>query len=106
MVNVSANEPRRAPSPGRSEGMISIRWPEKRKPYWARLEELVQRSSRGVAGLSHSELQELALLYRQPASDLAAAREDETSKQHATYLKQLIGSCHNMIYMENQHDIS
>src|SRR5207248_7925429 len=60
--------------------MISIRWLEKRKPYWARLEQLVQVSGRGVSALRHSELQELGLLYRQTASDLAAVREDAFSE--------------------------
>ncbi|MGB2623097.1 MAG: stage II sporulation protein M [Candidatus Acidiferrum sp.] len=78
--------------------MVSIRWLEKRKPYWARLEELVQKSGRGVTALSHSELQELGLLYRQTASDLAAVREDATSKQLAAYLNQLLGRGHNLIY--------
>jgi uncharacterized membrane protein SpoIIM required for sporulation len=79
--------------------MITIRWLEKRKPYWARLEQLVQQSSRGVAALSHEELKELGLLYRQTASDLAAAREDVSSKQLAIYLNQLLGRSHNLIYM-------
>src|SRR5258706_614702 len=86
--------------------MISIRWLEKRKPYWARLEELVQRSSRGVAALSHSELQELGLLYRQTASDLAAVREDATSRQLAAYLNQLLGRGHNLIYMGHKPKVS
>ncbi len=66
----------------------------------------MQRSRRGVAGLSHSELQELGLLYRQTASDLAAAREDATSKQLATYLNQLLGRGHNLIYMGHKPKIS
>ncbi|PYT78643.1 MAG: hypothetical protein DMG40_19340 [Acidobacteria bacterium] len=78
--------------------MISIRWLEKRKPYWARLEQLVQVSGRGVRALRHSELQELGLLYRQTASDLAAVREDASSKQLAVYLNQLLGRSHNLIY--------
>jgi uncharacterized membrane protein SpoIIM required for sporulation len=86
--------------------MISIRWLEKRKPYWARLEELVQRSSRGVAALSHTELQELGLLYRQTASDLAAVREDATSRQLGAYLNQLLGRGHNLIYMGHQPKVS
>lgn len=73
---------------------------ERRKPYWLRLEQLVQRAGRqGVASLQHSELQELGLLYRQTASDLAAVREDVTSGQLATYLNQLLGRAHNLIYM-------
>jgi uncharacterized membrane protein SpoIIM required for sporulation len=86
--------------------MISIRWLEKRKPYWARLEQLVQRSSRGVAALSHSELQELGLLYRQTASDLAAVREDATNRQLSAYLNQLLGRGHNLIYMGHRPKVS
>jgi uncharacterized membrane protein SpoIIM required for sporulation len=78
--------------------MISIRWLEKRKPYWARLEALVQKSGRSVGSLSHSELQELGLLYRQTASDLAAVREDASNKPLALYLNQLLGRGHNLIY--------
>jgi uncharacterized membrane protein SpoIIM required for sporulation len=86
--------------------MISIRWLEKRKPYWARLEGLVQRSGRGVTALSHSELQELGLLYRQTASDLATVREDAASKQLAAYLNELLGWCHNLIYSGQKQKVS
>lgn len=86
--------------------MVSTRWLEKRKPYWARLEELVQRSGRGVGALSHNELQELGLLYRQTASDLATVREDITSKQLAAYLNQLLGRSHNLIYMGRKPRVS
>ena len=86
--------------------MISNRWLEKRKPHWARLEALVQRSGSGVAALSHSELQELGLLYRQTASDLAAVREDPTSRQLSTYLNQLLARCHNLIYLGHKPKVS
>src|SRR5271156_3657996 len=87
--------------------MISTRWLEKRKPYWARLEELAKRSSRrGVRGLQHGELQELGLLYRQTASDLALVREDNTSNQLAAYLNSLLGRAHNLIYMGHRPKIS
>jgi uncharacterized membrane protein SpoIIM required for sporulation len=86
--------------------MISNRWLEKRKPYWARLEDLVQRSRRGVAALSHLELQELGLLYRQTASDLAAVREDATTTQLAAYLNQLLGRGHNLIYSGQKNKVS
>jgi uncharacterized membrane protein SpoIIM required for sporulation len=86
--------------------MISNRWLEKRKPHWARLESLVQRSGSGVASLSHSELQELGLLYRQTASDLAAVREDPTSRQLSTYLNQLLARCHNLIYLGHKPKVS
>jgi uncharacterized membrane protein SpoIIM required for sporulation len=80
--------------------VISTRWLEKRRPHWLRLEQLVALSGRGsIASLKSTELQELALLYRQSASDLASVREDPTSKQLAVYLNQLLGRAHNLIYM-------
>jgi uncharacterized membrane protein SpoIIM required for sporulation len=87
--------------------MISTRWLEKRKPYWARLEELAKRSSRrGLRGLQHAELQELGLLYRQTASDLAIVREDNTSNQLSAYLNSLLGRAHNLIYMGHRPKIN
>src|SRR5260370_38450652 len=60
--------------------MISTRWLEKRKPYWSKLEILLNQSAKnGLKSLSRSELQELSLLYRQTAADLAAIREDRGS---------------------------
>jgi len=80
--------------------VISTRWLEKRRPHWIRLEQLVAASGRrGVAGLASSELQELALLYRQIASDLSTVREDPTGTQMAIYLNHLLGRAHNLIYM-------
>lgn len=80
--------------------MISTHWLEKRQPYWRRLEALVEQSGRrGVGRLSRSELQELSLLYRQIASDLSTVREDPASRQISTYLNQLLGRAHNLIYM-------
>jgi uncharacterized membrane protein SpoIIM required for sporulation len=80
--------------------MISTRWLAKRKPHWQRLEQLVDRSGRGgVGALGHDELQELGLLYRQTASDLATVREDITSRPFTSYLNQLLSRAHNLIYM-------
>ena len=80
--------------------MISARWLEKRKPYWKRLEEIVQRSgSRGVSALSYHELQELGLLYRQAAADLSSVAKDAEDRRLAGYLNQLLASAHNIIYM-------
>jgi uncharacterized membrane protein SpoIIM required for sporulation len=87
--------------------MISTRWLEKRKTYWARLEQLVDRSNKGgISALDHRELQELGLLYRQTASDLATVREDVTSNQLSFYLNQLLGRAHNLIYMGHKQKIS
>lgn len=80
--------------------MISTRWLANRKLHWRRLEQLVDRSGRrGVAALDHDELQELGLLYRQTASDLATVREDITSRPFTSYLNQLLARAHNLIYM-------
>jgi uncharacterized membrane protein SpoIIM required for sporulation len=86
--------------------MISNRWLEKRKPYWERLEQLIASSSRDISALSHSELQELGLLYRQTASDLAAVRDDPTTRQLGSYLNQLLGRCHNLIYLGQKPKVS
>jgi uncharacterized membrane protein SpoIIM required for sporulation len=80
--------------------VISTRWLEKRRPHWNRLEQLVAASRRrSVTALTPAELQELALLYRQSASDLSTVREDPTSRQLAIYLNQLLARAHNLIYM-------
>lgn len=79
--------------------MVSIHWIEKRKAHWERLEQLVGRAKNGLGALNHAELQELGLLYRQTAADLAAALEDRSSAQLAVYLNQLLGRSHNLIYM-------
>ena len=79
--------------------MISTRWLEKRKPNWSRLEELLERTTnKGFNSLSRFELQELGLLYRQIAADLAALREDRGSVHFARYLNQLLARAHNTIY--------
>src|ERR1700721_1062153 len=79
--------------------MISTRWLDKRKPYWSRLEQLLEQGARrGLPSLGRSELQELGLLYRQTATDLAALREDRSSVHFARYLNQLLARAHNIIY--------
>jgi uncharacterized membrane protein SpoIIM required for sporulation len=79
--------------------LISTRWLEKRKPYWNRLQELLDRSLRlGFKSLTRSELRELSLLYRQIAADLGALREDRGSEHFARYLNQLLARAHNTIY--------
>ena len=79
--------------------MISTRWIEKRKPHWAKLETLLNQSqSSGLKSLSRSDLQELSLLYRQTAADLAAIREDRGSVHYARYVNQLLVRAHNTIY--------
>jgi uncharacterized membrane protein SpoIIM required for sporulation len=100
MVSLSPNSWGGKGGLGGNEPMISTRWLEKRKPYWSRLEQLISHSNRrDVSAFQHLELQELGLLYRQTASDLAVVREDVSSPQLASYLNQLLGRAHNLIYM-------
>lgn len=56
------------------------------------------RGRSGVSALTHPELRELALLYRQTAADLSAARDDAGNAQLAAYLNQLLGRAHNLVY--------
>lgn len=84
--------------------MISTSWIEKRKPYWKKLEALVSIGKAGVTSLSHGELQELSLLYRQTAADLAAVRQDPSSVHFARYLNQLMARAHNIIYSGHRAD--
>ena len=66
--------------------------------HWDRLEALLLRGRSGISGLTHKELREIALLYRQTAADLAAAREYAANAQLAAYLNQLLGRAHNLVY--------
>jgi uncharacterized membrane protein SpoIIM required for sporulation len=87
--------------------MPSARWLNKRRPFWERLTELISRSGRtGVRTLSHKELQELGLLYRQAASDLAAVREDPLEQGLARNLNQLLARAHNLLYAGRRRSAS
>ena len=79
--------------------VLSNRWIEKRKPYWERLTELTAAADKSrLRGLSRGELQELALLYRQAASDLSTLRQDRTSTAMAVQLNHLLARAHHIIY--------
>jgi uncharacterized membrane protein SpoIIM required for sporulation len=87
--------------------VLSTRWLQKRRPYWARVDELVTRSEKsGIRSLNHHELRELALLYRQAASDLSTVREDPSSQRLAKSLNELLGRAHNCIYMGQRRQAS
>lgn len=78
---------------------VSARWIETRQRYWDKLDKLVNACGhRGIAALTHDELRELALLYRQTAADLSVARDDPASAPLARYLNALLGRAHNLIY--------
>lgn len=59
---------------------------------------MLARGRDNVSALAHQELRELALLYRQTAADLSAAREGAANAQLAEYLNQLLGRAHNLVY--------
>jgi uncharacterized membrane protein SpoIIM required for sporulation len=78
--------------------MISNRWLATRKTHWKRLEHLLDSADPGLERLSGRQLEELGLLYRQTASDLATVVEDRTSAAYANYLNHLLARCHNFLY--------
>ena len=80
--------------------MISSQWIEKRKPHWRQLEKLLRQCREsGPGSLARAELQNLSLLYRQTASDLATVREDASAGEFARYLNQLLFHAHGVIYI-------
>jgi len=79
--------------------MITNRWIERRRPHWDRLSGLLASAdTHGLRSLQHSELQEIAFLYRQIASDLSALRQDGTAPTLVSYLNQLLARAHNFVY--------
>jgi uncharacterized membrane protein SpoIIM required for sporulation len=79
--------------------VLSNRWIQKRVPHWERLTSLVATADQTrLRGLSRSELQELALLYRQVASDLSTLRQDRTSAALAGQVNHLLARAHHIIY--------
>lgn len=79
--------------------ILSNQWVSKRKPYWERLTHLTASADgKRIASLSRGELRELALLYRQVASDLSTVRQDRTATPLAVQLNHLLGRAHHIIY--------
>ena len=79
--------------------MITNRWIDKRQPHWDRLNALLAAADAGgLRNLRHSELQEIAFLYRQIASDLSALRQDRSAPALTSYLNQLLARAHNFVY--------
>jgi uncharacterized membrane protein SpoIIM required for sporulation len=79
--------------------VLSNQWIEKRAPHWDRLTTLVAAADAShMRGLSRSELRELALLYRQVASDLSTLRQDTTSVALANRVNHLLARAHHIIY--------
>lgn len=79
--------------------MLSNSWINLRKDNWSRLETLArQAEAHGVASLTHDELRDFGLLYRQAASDLSATRADRGSRALEQYLNQVVGRAHHFVY--------
>jgi len=79
--------------------VLSNLWIQKRTPYWDRLSALVATADQSrLRGLSRSELREMALLYRQVASDLSTLRQDRTSAVLAGRVNHLLARAHHIIY--------
>lgn len=79
--------------------ILSNQWIAKRRPHWDRLAFLLTRSDQnGLGSLSRSELQEMALLYRQVAADLSVLRRDETARTYSDNVNQLLARAHHIIY--------
>jgi len=79
--------------------ILSNQWIAKRRPHWDRLAFLLTRSDQqGVGALSRSELQEVALLYRQVAGDLSVLRRDETARTYTDHVNMLLARAHHIIY--------
>lgn len=79
--------------------ILSNQWLLKRRPHWDRLAVLLAQADAGGLGqLSRSELEEIALLYRQVAADLSVLRQDSTARTYAMHVNQLLARAHHIIY--------
>jgi uncharacterized membrane protein SpoIIM required for sporulation len=87
--------------------ILSNQWINKRRPHWDRLALLLARSDQsGLGQLSRTELQELALLYRQVAADLSVLRRDETARTYTEHVNQLLARAHHIIYSGRKTNIA
>lgn len=79
--------------------VLSNSWIRKRRPHWERLASLLAQVDRdGLNRMSRSELEELALLYRQSAADLSVLRRDATAQSYSSHVNQLLARAHHIIY--------
>jgi uncharacterized membrane protein SpoIIM required for sporulation len=79
--------------------ILSNQWIAKRRLHWDRLSVLLSRTDKdGLSSLSRSELQEMALLYRQVAGDLSVLRRDETARTYSDHVNQLLARAHHIVY--------
>src|SRR5687768_5520260 len=71
----------------------------RRQGAWEQLERLLQ-SARGdrIARLSERDLRTLGALYRAATADLALARRDFPRHEVTTFLNNLVGRGHHLVY--------
>ncbi|MEJ2746619.1 MAG: stage II sporulation protein M [Anaerolineae bacterium] len=71
---------------------------QSRRANWQELSDLLDRSQQGLPQLSPEAVNKLGSLYRAAASDLALAQRDFPEHQVTTYLNQLVGRGHAVVY--------
>jgi len=71
---------------------------ESRQSDWKKLSDLLKKGQNGVQRLSPEEVDQLGRLYRAATSDLALAQRDFPQHKVTTYLNQLVGRSHAIIY--------
>jgi uncharacterized membrane protein SpoIIM required for sporulation len=71
---------------------------QSRRTNWQQLSDLLDRSQAGLHQLSPEAINQLGSLYRAAASDLALAQRDFPEHQVTTYLNQLVGRGHAVVY--------
>jgi len=69
-----------------------------RQEEWKRLDELIASSQSSIQKLSPAEVREMGRLYRAASSDLALAQRDFPNHRVTTFLNQLVGRAHAIIY--------
>jgi len=71
---------------------------ESRKQEWEALNTLLQRAQKDVRGLSTSDVEQLASLYRAASADLALAKRDFPKHRVTQYLNKLVARAHAVLY--------
>ena len=71
---------------------------QSRKGDWETLSRLLDQGQKDMRGLSESQVQDLARLYRATTSDLALAKRDFPRSEITVYLNQLVARAHAMVY--------
>jgi uncharacterized membrane protein SpoIIM required for sporulation len=71
---------------------------QSRKSDWEALSHLLDQSQKDMHGLSESQVQDLARLYRAVTSDLALAKRDFPRNEITAYLNQLVARAHAVVY--------